>query len=103
MEKCAEERGYGVVQEFVGHGIGEKMHEEPKVPNFVSRDLLKNDIQLREGLVMAVEPMCNLGSRHVYTHADGWTVLTKDRQPSAHYEHTLAVTRDGVAVLTDGN
>jgi methionyl aminopeptidase len=78
------------------------MHEDPKVPNFVSRDLLRNDIELREGIVLAIEPMCNLGSHEVRTLRDGWTVVTVDRKPSAHYEHTVAVTADGADVLTDG-
>ena len=88
--------------DFVGHGIGQKMHEDPKVPNFVSRDLLQHDIVLREGVTLAIEPMCNLGGREVVTLADGWTVVTADQQPSAHYEHTVAVTAHGAEVLTDG-
>lgn len=103
MQDHAEKRGYGVVREFVGHGIGQRMHEEPKVPNFVSRELIRNDIDLVEGLVLAVEPMCTLGTREVITLQDGWTVVTADRKASAHYEHTLAVTRDGCEILTDGN
>jgi methionyl aminopeptidase len=103
MQKYAERHGMSVVREFVGHGIGQQMHEDPKVPNFVSRDLLKNDIDLREGLVIAIEPMCNLGSREVFTLDDGWTVVTADGKPSAHYEHTVAVTANGAEVLTDGN
>jgi methionyl aminopeptidase len=102
MQKYAESQGLGVVRDFVGHGIGAKMHEDPKVPNFVSRDLLRNDIELREGVVLAIEPMCNLGSHEVRTLRDGWTVVTVDRKPSAHYEHTVAVTADGADVLTDG-
>lgn len=102
MQNYAESHGYSVVREFVGHGIGQQMHEEPKVPNFVSRQLLQNDIELREGLVLAIEPMCNLGGREVVTLDDNWTVVTVDRQPSAHYEHTVAVTADGAEVLTDG-
>ena len=93
----------GVVRNFVGHGIGRKMHEQPQVPNFVSDELLRKDILLREGLVLAIEPMCNLGSKDVLTLADGWTVVTVDHKPSAHYEHTVAVTADGCQVLTDGN
>ena len=92
--------GLSVVRDFVGHGIGQQMHEDPKVPNFVSRDLLRSDIVLREGVVLAIEPMCNLGAKEVVTLADGWTVLTVDRQPSAHYEHTVAVTDDGFEILT---
>ena len=102
MQRYAESKGYGVVRDFVGHGIGQAMHEEPKVPNFVSRDLLRSDIELREGIVLAIEPMCNLGTHEVKTLRDGWTVVTCDNQPSAHYEHTVAVTADGADVLTDG-
>jgi len=102
MQKYAEDRGYGVVRDFVGHGIGETMHQEPKVPNFVSRELLKNDIHLRPGVVLAIEPMLTLGSREVKTLDDGWTVVTLDGKASAHYEHTVAVTDQGAEVLTDG-
>ncbi|MEM8784008.1 MAG: type I methionyl aminopeptidase [Planctomycetota bacterium] len=103
MQNYAEAKGYGVVRDFVGHGIGDTMHQDPKVPNFVNRELLKNDIHLREGMTLAVEPMCNLGTKEVRTLSDGWTVVTLDGKPSAHYEHTLAVTADGCEVLTDGN
>ena len=104
MQRVAEGHGYGVVREFVGHGLGQSMHEDPKVPNFVEngRGRPKGDFELREGLVIAIEPMCNLGTRETQTLADGWTVVTKDRQASAHYEHTVAVTRDGCDILTDG-
>lgn len=102
MQNYAESHGYSVVTDFVGHGIGQQMHEDPKVPNFVSKALLRNDIELREGLVLAIEPMCNLGGPDVVTLEDQWTVVTVDRQPSAHYEHTVAVTENGAEVLTDG-
>lgn len=102
MQGYAESRGYGVVRDFVGHGIGDTMHQEPKVPNFVNRDLLRHDIDLREGMVLAVEPMCNQGTHEVQTLSDGWTVVTVDGLPAAHYEHTIAVTADGCDVLTDG-
>lgn len=102
MQNYAESKGYGVVRDFVGHGIGQTMHEEPKVPNFVNRDLIKNDIVLREGVVLAIEPMCNLGKKDVRTLADGWTVVTVDGKASAHYEHTVAVTDKGGEPLTDG-
>ncbi|MFP4144519.1 MAG: type I methionyl aminopeptidase [Phycisphaeraceae bacterium] len=102
MQKYAESHGYGIVRDFVGHGIGDTMHQDPKVPNFVSQPLLQNDIDLREGLVLAIEPMCNLGTGEVATLADGWTVVTVDGQPSAHYEHTVAITADGADVLTGG-
>jgi len=103
MQNYAESKGYGVVRDFVGHGIGKSMHEEPKVPNFVNRDLLKNDIELREGMTLAIEPMCNLGTRETVTLDDKWTVVTADGEPSAHYEHTVAVVPGGSEVLTDGN
>lgn len=102
MQNYAEQAGMGVVRDFVGHGIGQSMHEDPKVPNFVNQDLLRHDIELREGVVIAVEPMCNLGTKDVFTLADGWTVQTVDCKPSAHYEHTVAVGADGADVLTDG-
>lgn len=103
MQNYAESNGYGVVRDFVGHGIGRDMHEEPKVPNFVSRQLLRNDIDLREGMVLAIEPMLNMGSSDVKTLGDGWTVVTIDGKPSAHYEHTVAVTANGADILTNGS
>ena len=102
MQKYAEEAGLSVVRDFVGHGIGKKMHEPPQVPNFVSQMLLRNDIELKEGMVLAVEPMCNLGGVEVMTRDDGWTVTTVDGQYSAHFEHTIAVTAQGANILTDG-
>lgn len=102
MADGASEAGFGVVEEFVGHGIGTEMHEDPKVPNYVSPALKRQDIVLREGLVLAVEPMVNMGSADVRVLDDGWTVVTADGKPSAHFEHMLAVTSDGVDVLTDG-
>jgi len=104
MQKNVEAAGFSVIRQFVGHGIGKEMHEEPKVPNFVSRELLARDILLEEGLVIAVEPMVAMGSAAVeIDRQDGWTVRTKDGAPSGHFEHTLAVTADGVSVLTDGS
>jgi methionyl aminopeptidase len=100
MQRYAEDLGLGVIRDFVGHGIGKTMHEDPKVPNFVSRELLRNDIELEPGLVLAVEPMCTLGTDQVRTLDDGWTVVTMDGQPAAHYEHTIAVTESGCEVLT---
>jgi methionyl aminopeptidase len=100
MQKCAESAGFSVVREFVGHGIGTEMHEEPKVPNFVSDELIKNDILLQKGMILAVEPMVNMGTKNVVTLNDGWTVVTKDGKPSAHFEHTIAITEDGCEVLT---
>ncbi len=102
MQSYIESEGFSVVREFVGHGIGEDMHEDPKVPNFVSRELVTRDIMLAEGMVLAVEPMVNMGSAAVEYGADGWTVVTRDRLPSAHFEHTIVVVPGGSDVLTDG-
>jgi methionyl aminopeptidase len=102
MQQRVESEGFSVIREFVGHGIGREMHEDPKVPNFVSRELLNRDILLREGLVIAVEPMVNMGAANVEYAPDGWTVVTVDRMPSAHFEETLAITAKGVDVLTNG-
>jgi methionyl aminopeptidase len=100
MQKMAESAGFSVVTEFVGHGIGTQMHEEPRVPNFVSEELLANDIFLTEGMILAVEPMINCGVSNVRTLKDGWTVVTADGKFSAHYEHTIAITGRGCEVLT---
>jgi methionyl aminopeptidase len=100
MQQYAETAGFSVVKDFVGHGIGRKMHEEPRVPNFVNDDLLANDIVLAEGMVLAVEPMINAGSSAVRTLRNGWTVATKDRKCSAHFEHTIAMVENGCEVLT---
>jgi methionyl aminopeptidase len=100
MQRYAESAGFSVVRDFVGHGIGTKMHEDPKVPNFVSDELLADDILLAEGMVLAVEPMINAGGYAVRTLGNGWTVVTKDGKYSAHFEHTIAVTKGGGEVLT---
>ena len=100
MQRYAESAGFSVVKDFVGHGIGRKMHEDPRVPNFVNDDLLANDIIMAEGMVLAVEPMINVGSSAVKTLRNGWTVVTRDRKCSAHFEHTIAIVKDGCEVLT---
>jgi len=100
MQWCAESAGFSVVKDFVGHGIGRQMHEEPRVPNFVSNELLANDIVLAEGMVLAVEPMINAGSSAVRTLKNGWTVVTRDGKSSAHFEHTIAILENGCEVLT---
>ncbi len=100
MAACAKQAGFSVVEDFVGHGIGTEMHEDPKVPNFVNRELLRDDILLREGLVLAVEPMVNIGTKRVKMLKDGWTVVTKDMKYSAHFEHTIAIVKGGCEVLT---
>ncbi len=100
MQRSAEEAGFSVVRDFVGHGIGRKMHEEPRLPNFVSDDLLANDIVLAEGMVLAVEPMINAGNSAVRTLKNGWTVVTRDNECSAHSEHTIVIVENGCEVLT---
>jgi methionyl aminopeptidase len=100
MQRVAESAGFSVVTQYVGHGIGRIMHENPQVPNFVNRDLRKHDFKLEEGLVLAVEPMVNMGKAETDTLRDHWTVVTRDGLPSVHVEHTLAVTREGVYVVT---
>jgi methionyl aminopeptidase len=100
MQSYVESAGFSVVKDFVGHGIGAKMHEGPRLPNFVSDELLTNDIELTEGMVIAVEPMINAGGSGVRTLKDGWTVVTGDGRCSAHFEHTIAVVKDGCEVLT---
>ena len=100
MQAYAEGKGFGVVRDLVGHGIGRELWEDPKVPNFVSREMLPRDFVLEEGLVIAVEPMVNLGTPDIKTLKDGWTIVTRDGKASAHFEHTLAITADGVEVLT---
>jgi methionyl aminopeptidase len=100
MQRHAESAGFSVVKDFVGHGIGRKMHEEPRVPNFVSDELLANDIILAEGMVLAVEPMINAGSSAVRTLKNGWTVVTRDGKSSAHFEHTIVILKNGCEILT---
>jgi methionyl aminopeptidase len=102
MQYHVERNGFNVVREFVGHGIGRTMHEEPKVANFVTAEQLRGDFGLRPGMTLAVEPMVVMGKREVDMLPDGWTVITHDRQPAAHFEHTIAMTEVGVEVLTDG-
>lgn len=93
-----KEHKYGVVRELVGHGLGKNLHEPPEVPNFGRRG---NGIQLKEGMVIAIEPMINLGTRKVRVQKDGWTIQTGDRKPSAHYEHTIAIKKGGADILSD--
>lgn len=102
MEKYALDAGMSVVKHYVGHGIGKNMHEDPQVPNYADAQTKQRDIVLREGLVLAIEPMCNFGGEDTRELEDGWTVVTADGSPSAHFEHTVAITAKGADVLTDG-
>ncbi|MCI0341643.1 MAG: type I methionyl aminopeptidase [Planctomycetales bacterium] len=100
IQAFVEGRGYSVVREYVGHGIGRRLHEDPQVPNFVPPDGPENDVTLRAGMAIAIEPMVNGGGAAVETLPDRWTVVTKDRTLSAHFEDTVAVTDAGREVLT---
>ncbi|TRX53762.1 type I methionyl aminopeptidase [Fulvivirga sp. M361] len=97
IQNHVEQYGYGIVRELVGHGLGKDLHESPEVPNYGKRG--KGPL-LKEGLVIAIEPMINLGTRSVVQEADGWTIRTADRRPSAHFEHTVAIFKEGTEVLT---
>lgn len=101
VQGSAEGRGYSVVRDLVGHGIGRAMHEPPQVPNFVDEDgSAELDLTLRPGFTLAIEPMVNMGGYRVTQDADRWTIRTADGLPSAHFEHTVAITRDGPVILT---
>ncbi len=103
MQAHAEQAGFSVVREFVGHGIGRQMHEEPKIPNYVDPREKRMDFLLAEGMTLAIEPMVNMGvAKVVYEDRSGWPVVTADGRYSAHFEHTVAVTAHGADVLTDG-
>ncbi len=95
---CEKENGFSVVRELVGHGVGKNLHEGPEVPNYGKRG---RGPKIKEGLVIAIEPMINLGKRDIRQDADGWSIVTRDKQPSAHYEHTIAVTKAGPEILSD--
>ncbi len=97
IQQCAESAGFSVVRNFVGHGIGRSLHEEPQIPNFGKPG---EGPRLKEGMTLAIEPMVNAGSWEVIIENDGWTAITKDRSLSAHFEHTVAITKDGQTVLT---
>jgi methionyl aminopeptidase len=94
--------GYGIPDGFGGHGIGRSMHEEPKVANFVTGEQLRGDFLLKPGMTLAVEPMVVMGRRDVVQLEDNWTIVTVDRMPAAHFEHTVAVSETGADILTDG-
>jgi len=97
IQKHAESHGYGVVRDFVGHGIGQRLHEEPQVPNYVGAG---QNPRLKEGMVLAIEPMVCEGTYEVEVLQDGWTAVTRDRRLAAHFEHSVAVTANGPEILT---
>ncbi len=98
QEHTEKKYGYGVVRELVGHGLGRSLHEDPQVPNYGKRG---NGPKLKENLVIAIEPMINLGKKEVYTDKDGWTVKTADGKPSVHFEHDVCVKKDKALILSD--
>jgi len=100
MHKWALDRGYGVIREYVGHGIGRKLHELPKVPNYIEQGGMRDDFVLEPGMVLAIEPMLTLGSARTRTRKDGWTVVSADGAVSAHQEHTVAIRSDGPEILS---
>lgn len=97
IQNAAEMEGFSVVRELVGHGIGRNLHEAPEVPNYGKRG---QGLKLQSGLVLAVEPMVNAGTKNIVQEADGWTIKTRDNKPSAHFEHTIVVRKDKAEVLT---
>ena len=104
MQRCVEQAGFGVVREFVGHGIGREMHEEPKVPNYAERGRNATDFELLPGMTLAIEPMVTAGSYKVkFGDRDHWAMITEDRSLAAHFEHDVAVTANGASVLSDGS
>jgi methionyl aminopeptidase len=98
QEHTEKKHGYGVVRELVGHGLGRSMHEDPQVPNYGKRG---SGAKLKENLVLAIEPMINLGKKEVYTESDGWTVRTKDGKPSVHFEHDVCIRKTKADILSD--
>lgn len=97
VQRFVEKRGFSVVRDFVGHGVGKSMHEEPQIPNFGKKS---DGPRLRSGMALAIEPMVNAGAHPVEVLPDNWTVVTRDRKRSAHFEHTVLVTREGPEILT---
>lgn len=97
IQQHAEKNGFSVVREMVGHGIGKSLHEDPEVPNFGIRD---TGVIIKEGMTLAIEPMINMGKKEIYIDYDGWTCRTEDGLPSAHYENTVAFTKDGIKILS---
>ena len=98
IQTYAEKHGFSIVRELVGHGIGTELHEEPQIPNYGHAN---DGIKLKAGMCIAIEPMINIGQKEIYTANDGWTIFTKDGKPSAHFEHTIAITSDGPIILSE--
>ncbi len=101
IQTYVEGEGFSIVRDFVGHGIGKELHEEPQIPNFIPRNGLGKGVKLCSGMVMAIEPMVNEGSERTKILEDGWTAVTYDGKLSAHFEHTVALTDNGPEILTE--
>ena len=99
IQSYVEEKGYSVVRELVGHGIGRNLHEDPQIPNYGEPG---RGLKLKSGMCIAIEPMINLGEKEIYTKPNGWTICTKDGKPSAHFEHTIVITEQGGKILSNG-
>jgi methionyl aminopeptidase len=97
IQDYTESFGYGVVREMVGHGVGRNLHEKPEVPNYGKKE---KGIKLKDGLVIAIEPMINMGTKSIHQHADGWTITTADGNFSAHFEHTIVVRKNAAEILS---
>ena len=100
VQRHAENNGFSVVRELVGHGIGTELHEEPQIPNYGKEN---QGFPLNVGMCIAIEPMINAGTKDVFTSSDGWTIFTRDGEPSAHFEHTIAITKSGPKILSKGS
>ena len=100
IQNYAEQNGFSIVRELVGHGIGTSLHEDPQIPNYGKS---KQGLRLKAGMCIAIEPMVNIGKKEIYTSKDGWTIYTKDGKPSAHFEHTIAITEKGPVILSKGS
>lgn len=98
IEDHIKKNGFSVIRQLVGHGVGYSAHEEPQIPNYVDKNFI--DVELKEGMTLALEPMASLGDWPVETKDDGWTMVTTDKSVSAHFEHTVVVTKEGVEILT---
>jgi methionyl aminopeptidase len=97
LQTHAETHGFSVVRDLCSHGIGKKLHEDPLIPNYGTKG---KGIKLKEGMTFAIEPMINMGTYHVLTLSDKWTIITADQKLSAHYENTICITKDGAEILT---
>ena len=97
IQQHVQKKGYSIVRELTGHGVGKDLHENPEVPNYGRRS---QGMRLQDNLVLAIEPMINMGKKNVYEDSDGWTIRTRDKKPSAHFEHTVAIKGDKAEILT---